>query len=245
MKRAALLFLLALTALAQQSGDIPSLEQRVRNENWNNILDYSGSSNDQRNQIRYRTRFWLKTPLTSNIEVAVGLNQETNQIINGQNHFDEVDFETAYVQVNRLFSNRLSLRVGRQNLMRGEGFILLEGNPWDGSRTIYHNAAVLSYASKKGTLDFIGIYDPSYDRFLPRFHDQHRLLQEWTESALGSYYTRKITAPSSNPTATPTPAAPVSFINCPAASPPPASSPSSAAASTPALPSPVGAAIVI
>lgn len=196
MKRAVLLLLCAVSAHAQQNGERPSLEigveQRVRNENWNNIFDWSDSSNDERNQIRYRTRFYAKIPVSSNIEFAVGLNQETNQILGSKNHFDEIEFETAYLQVNRLFSKRLSLRVGRQNLIKGEGFILLEGNPWDGSRTIYHNAAVLTYTSKNSTLDFIGILDPAYDRFLPRFHDQHRLLEEWNECALGAYYTRRI-----------------------------------------------------
>ena len=201
MKRVALLMVLAAVAAAQQPAEKSpveiGVEQRVRNENWNNIFDWSASTDDQRNQIRYRTRFWAKIPVSSNIEFAVGLNQETNQIVGSKNHFDEIDFETAYVQVNRLFSDRLSLRVGRQNLMKGEGFIVLEGNPWDGSRTIYHNAAVLTYTSKKATLDFIGILDPAYDRFLPRFHDQHRLLQEWNESALGMYYTRKVSAKTS------------------------------------------------
>lgn len=195
MKRAALLLVMAASAAAQQSAEKPSVEigveQRVRNENWNNIFDWSDSTDDQRNQIRYRTRLWAKVPVSSNFEVAVGLNQETNQIVGAKNRFDEIDFETAYLQVNRLFSNHLSLRVGRQNLMKGEGFILLEGNPWDGSRTIYHNAAVLTYATRKSTLDFIGIYDPAYDRFLPRFHDQHRLLQEWNESAVGAYFTHR------------------------------------------------------
>ncbi|MBI4892731.1 MAG: hypothetical protein HY821_19055 [Acidobacteria bacterium] len=200
MRRTALL-LVAASAAAQQTTAPPSeekppieigFEQRVRNENWNNILDWSDQTNDQRNQIRYRTRLWTRIPVTTNIEFAVGINQETNQIIGADNHFDEFAFETAYVHINHFFSKRLSLRVGRQNLMKGEGFILLEGNPWDGSRTIYHNAAVLTYNSKNSTLDFIGIYDPAYDRFLPRFHDQHRLLEEWTESALGTYYIRNL-----------------------------------------------------
>jgi len=167
------------------------VEQRVRSENWNNIFDWSNSTDDQRNQIRYRTRFWAKIPLGTNFELVTGLNQETNQIIGRDNHFDEVIFETAYLDVHHLFSNKLSMRVGRQNLMKGEGFLLLEGNTMDGSRSIYHNAAVISYNSGKSTLDFIGILDPAYDQYLPRIHNQHRLLQEWDESALGAYYTNK------------------------------------------------------
>jgi hypothetical protein len=190
MKRLPLVLLLLARVWAQSDPAVEvGVEQRVRNENWNNISDWSDSTNDQRNQVRYRTRLWTKIPVSDNFEFVVGLNQESN-VINGRaNRFDEIVFETAYVDVKRLFHKSLSLRVGRQNLMKGEGFLLLEGNPWDGSRTIYQNAAVLTYTRKKSTLDFIGILDPAYDSQLPRIHDQHRMLQEWDDSALGAYYT--------------------------------------------------------
>ncbi len=35
-------------------------EQRVRTEDWNNLFDFSDNMDDQRNQIRYRTRLWGK-----------------------------------------------------------------------------------------------------------------------------------------------------------------------------------------
>lgn len=166
-------------------------EQRTRNENWNNLFDWTDATDDQRNQIRWRTRFWAKIPVSETIDVVAGLNQETNQINGKDNKLDEVIFETAYVDFKKLFVKGLALRVGRQNLMRGEGFVLFEGNPWDGSRTIYNNAAVLSYTYKKSTLELIGILDPSRDRFLPVMHNQHRLLQEWDEQAVGAYYTNR------------------------------------------------------
>ena len=166
-------------------------EQRVRNENWNNIFDYRDATDDERGQVRYRTRLWVKAPLTANIDFSLGLAQETNQIFqpHAPTHMDEGMFETAYVDVKRLFVKGLSLRVGRQNLIKGEGFLILEGNPWDGSRSIYHNAAVLGYERGKAKLELIGIFDPRMDRFLPRFNDKAHQLIEWNESALGAYYT--------------------------------------------------------
>lgn len=107
------------------------------------------------------------------------------------NKFDEVVFESAYVDFRRLFVKGLSLRVGRQNLMRGEGFLLFEGTSGDGSRSIYFNAVDLAYTRKKSTLEFIGILNPVYDRFLPRIHDQRKPLQDWDEQAVGTYYTDK------------------------------------------------------
>lgn len=166
-------------------------EQRVRNENWNNILDYKSAIDDERGQVRYRTRLWLDTSLTPKIDLRVGLAQETNQIFQPRTptHFDEVIFENAYVDIRKLFVRGLSLRFGRQNIARGEGFLLLEGDPWDGSRSVYNNAAVLAYERGKSKIELIGIYDPAVDHFLPRIHNLHRTLVEWNESALGAYFT--------------------------------------------------------
>ena len=164
-------------------------EQRVRNENWNNIFDYSNQADDEREQIRYRTRGWLKLPLSRNIDLFTGMMQETNQKLGKDNQFDEVVFESLYLDFRHLFTKGLSFRVGRQNLMRGEGFLLFEGNPGDGSRSIYFNAANLSYEFRKSRIELIGILDPSRDRFLPRINDQHKVLQDWDDQALGAYYT--------------------------------------------------------
>jgi hypothetical protein len=190
-----ILFVLCLSAAGQPAGNgrKPSFEfgfeQRVRNENWNNILDYGDSQDDEREQIRYRTRVWMKAPVSSSVDFFAGLNQETTQRMGKVNKFDEAMVESAYLDFKRLFVDGLALRVGRQNLMRGEGFLLFEGTPGDGSRSIYYNAADLSYTRKKSTIELIGILNPTYDRFFPRIHDQRRQLQEWNEQALGVYYT--------------------------------------------------------
>ena len=164
-------------------------EQRVRNENWNNILDFNDAKDDQRNQIRYRTRVWANVPFTNNITIAVGLNQETNQKVGQVTHFDEVLFETAYIDIKKLFVKGLSFRVGRQNIIRGEGFLFLDGGPGDGSRALYSNAASLTYSYRKSQVELLGIWNPREDRFLPDWHDVHKVLQDWDEQALGTYYT--------------------------------------------------------
>jgi hypothetical protein len=164
-------------------------EQRVRNENWNNLFDFSGDTDDEREQIRYRTRLWSKMPLSPNVDFFVGLNQETNQKFGKVNRFDEVVFDNAYLDFKQLFLKGLSLRVGRQNLTKGEGFLIFEGNPGDGSRSIYFNGFDLAYTRKKSQVELIGILNPREDRFLPRIHNQHKLLQNGDEQALGLYYT--------------------------------------------------------
>lgn len=200
LRRSLLIFVLASASssslLSQTAGERTlewGFEQRVRNENWDNIMDCNDSLQDLRNQIRYRTRLWTNIPVSNDIDFYVGLNQETNQIVRTRAPWrvDEVIFENAYVDFKKLFVKGLSLRVGRQNLIRGEGFLLLEGNPFDGSRSIYFNAANLAYSWKKSKLELIGILNPRQERFLPHFNDRRRPLIEWDEQALGLYYTDK------------------------------------------------------
>ena len=195
MNRVIILILCAALRLCGQSENGRAIEfgfeYRIRNENWNNLFDFNDSLDDQRVQVRHRGRVWMKAPATSNVDVVMGLNQETNQILTPDRPFqqDETVFETAYVDFKKLFVKGLSLRVGRQNLIKNEGFLMLEGSPGDGSRTVYFNAAVLGYSWKKSKLELMGISNPRTDRYLPRIHDRRKPIFDWGEQAIGSYYT--------------------------------------------------------
>ena len=179
--------------IAQPAAEPPVIEagfeQRVRTEDWNNIFDFSRHLDDEREQIRYRTRGWVKVPVTTSIDLFVGMEQETNQKLGHDNNFDEIVFENLYLDFKHLFAKGLSLRIGRQNLMRGEGFLLFDGTAGDGSRSLYLNAVNLAYEFRKSRIELMGILDPSRDRMLPVLHDCHKVLQDWDDQALGAYYT--------------------------------------------------------
>jgi len=185
---------LALPAGAQTPPPEPSVieagvEQRVRNEHWNNLFDFSHKTDDEREQIRYRTRAWARLPLLSTVDLFVGLDQETNQKLGKDNQVDEVVFENLYLDFRRVFAKGLSLRVGRQNLVAGEGFLLRDGTPGDGSRSLYLNAATLAYEFRQSRLELIGILNPSRDRMLPVLNGCAKLLQDWDDQAVAAYYT--------------------------------------------------------
>ena len=181
---------LGLTVQAQEPGEARfGIEQRVRNENWNNLFDFNKAADDQRNQIRYRSRGWAELPIGSDMVFTIGMESETNQKWGVKNSVDEAIFESLNLYIRKLFINGLSLKVGRQDLMRGDGFILTEGTPGDGSRSTYFNAADLAYTFGKSKIEAIGILNPRQDRMLPRINDQHKYLQDWDDQALGLYYT--------------------------------------------------------
>src|SRR5581483_8462178 len=115
--RSAVLFLFTgvLLALLPNAGHAQSaagrlligVEQRFRSDDWNNVLDMSDAANDQRDQLRDRTRLWMNFPATSNIDVCVGLAMENTQRVGSVRHFDEAYFDQAYVHFHRLFTKGL------------------------------------------------------------------------------------------------------------------------------------------
>lgn len=174
-------------------------EERIRTENWDDIIDHNAanhgtSKTDLRHQWRFRTRVWAKVTLGSRAEFAVGLNNEskTQTKTDAAPELplvrDETIFETLYFDFKP--SRKLSARIGRQNVMKGDGFILFDGTSGDGSRTAYMNAAVVGYAfSPKSKLEVLAISNPSLDDYLPIVTDKKKRLTEWDEQLAGLYYT--------------------------------------------------------
>jgi hypothetical protein len=177
----------AVTPLFQYGFD-----ERVRVEHWNNPYDFSSTKDDERLQYRFRTRMWFQVPLgTPDAEIYVRVANEFKRQTVPDIKFnnDEVFFDNLYLNLKKTFIPGLSLRVGRQDIQRGEGLIISDASAVDGSRSNYFNAAVFAYSWKKSKVELMGILDPRQDRFLPIGHNQHKYLNEWNEQAVGLYYT--------------------------------------------------------
>jgi hypothetical protein len=191
------LMTLALTALAASAASgTPSarrlelgFEERVRTENSDNNTDFSQKTVDASHQWRFRTRAWAKWTAGANTELGIGLNHENRKRTTPRTALtlDEIVIENLYLDYR--FTDGASIRVGRQNLARGDGFILADGGPGDGSRTAYFNALDLGWTAGKSRLDLLVISDPYRDEYLPRIHDLRKSLIEWDENALGFYWT--------------------------------------------------------
>ena len=167
-------------------------DQRFRHENWNNIQDQNSLTNDEKSWHTFRQRLWLKVQLgTPDIEFYVRmLNQFTKTTTPSTPlNLDEVIFDNLYLSFKKTVIPGVSVKVGRQDLMFGEGFILMDGSATEGPRTSYFNAIDITYARKKSNLHLLGILDPRRDRFLPIINKQPKNLNEWDEQAVGLYYT--------------------------------------------------------
>jgi hypothetical protein len=163
-------------------------------EDWDDIVDHSGASDDFRTQVRFRSRLWASYRPSARLEAVAGIINENRTITEPDMAYNgrEVVFETLWVDWR--LGGGWAVRPGRQNLMRGEGFVLFDGSPLDGSRTAYFNALDVYRVFGKSKLELLAISDPRTDQYLPRFNEaekpsEQQRLVEWDERAVGAYLT--------------------------------------------------------
>ncbi|NWJ42447.1 MAG: hypothetical protein HXX12_15915 [Geothrix sp.] len=187
-------FATALLAQEPAPGFEVGFQERVRSESWDNLIDHRAAAADFRTQYRFRTRAWAVVPLDANLTFAAGLVNENRKVArpdvaaNGR----EVIFETLYLDWR--MDPSWSLRAGRQTLMRGDGFVLMDGGALDGSRTGYVNALDLAWTGGEAKVELLAISDPFRDKYLPRLNatdnpKERQLLNERDEAALAVYGT--------------------------------------------------------
>ena len=189
-------------------------EERIRSESWNNIQDFNNKTDDKRGNERFRTRFTINTAINENVDVNVRM---TNEFRNYRMpevayDYDEVFFDNLYVDFKKTPVKGLALRIGRQDIVKGEGLLFSDPSGPDGSRGSYTNAAVFTYSfpKRKAKLELLGILNPRRERFLPTvgtaqpvtwlavnpvggaaYKEENRQLQESDTQAVGLYYTDK------------------------------------------------------
>ncbi|MFA7173206.1 MAG: hypothetical protein WC340_07295 [Kiritimatiellia bacterium] len=118
------------------------------------------------NFFRFRSRLWGEAK-HENFRLYTRLANEMYDVARPHNSRkykapDEVVVDNLYLDANDLLGGWLDLRLGRQDLMYGAGRVLMDGTPFDGSRTIYMDAikATINFdREKKNTLDLLAIYN--------------------------------------------------------------------------------------
>jgi hypothetical protein len=171
--------------------------ERLRHEFWRNWKDMSDAGLDNRNFFRFKTSLWGQAEYEKFIMLYAKLTNEfrAHTYFGGTSgsfpdkksakkgyHFDinEVIFDNLYLDVKNFMDSPIDLRLGRQDFLGtyGEGFLLMDGTPNDGSRTFYFNAAKSSWRiDEKNTLDFIYINNPRDEEFLPAINRQEFVQQ--------------------------------------------------------------------
>jgi len=199
-----LVMILAISALAplraaDNGSANPRLKfyfwERVRQESWDNTMSLDEAAADTSSYVRLRTslgaewapsgawRLHLRLTNENRVYLAPKLDPRLKTDFN----VHEVIFDQLYVRWNSPGRQGLTATVGRFDMMLGEGFLVMDGGPLDGSRSGYFNALVLKAELETRRIEAHFVSNPARDDYLPVVNDQDQRLIEWKETGYGLY----------------------------------------------------------
>lgn len=190
-----LMFLFTLVVPAQQTQNDTqskfkfSFSERFRIETWDNSITLSSAANSGNTYNRNRSSLTGQWLPSEQFEIGVMLTNEFRYYFSPTNknfNFNEIFFDQLYAKYTETFG---SITIGRQNITLGEGFIVMDGGPLDGSRSGYFNAAKaeINIDRTKKLTGFIS-YVPQSDDILPVISSQDQQLLEQPEMGAGLYF---------------------------------------------------------
>jgi hypothetical protein len=188
--------LLAPVLATAQAGPPPKLRlifvERFRFETWDNAVNLDDTSNEGFAYTRNRTTLGLSWRAAPNVEVLGKLTNEFRVYLAPKNvpfSWNEVFFDNLYIKWRIPARRPFTITAGRQDLNFGEGFIIADGTPADGSRSYYFNALRVDAELRPGhTLTAFAHATEATDRYLPVINPVPRTLAEQPERALALYY---------------------------------------------------------
>jgi hypothetical protein len=193
---AALAALLAGLPVRAQVPPEPRLKlifvERFRFEAWDNAVNLDETADDATAYTRFRTTLGLIWRAAKNVEILGKFTDEFRVYLAPKSQafdWNEIFFDNLYVKWTVPGPAPVTITAGRQDINLGEGFVIAEGTPLDGSRSRYFNALRLDIGlAKDQTLTAFAHATETTDRYLPVINPAPRSLAEQPERALALYY---------------------------------------------------------
>jgi hypothetical protein len=187
---------------------------RLRQEYWENVVDFETLGKPDRDFFRLRSSLWGKVDFNQDLGIYGRITNEARYYLGNYKPFeiyspaagyqtsdsdrfdeDELVIDNLYFDLKNLFGLPIDLRIGRQDFagQYGEGLVIMDGTPGDGSRTNYFDAIKLTWRiNKDNSVDLIYLNDrqtdelpnlhPARSDYLAGYYDNERLLNisdEW------------------------------------------------------------------
>ena len=168
---------------------------RVRNEYFNGLLTLNQNKPlHEQDYFRFRARVWTTVTPVEDLSFFTRLTTEPREWVaqagyspyKGRSGIDMTEgmVDALNVQWKNILQQPAALSVGRQDIFLGDGWLVGEGTPYDGSWTTYLDSARLTYELKEQHTVFeaIGIIQDGYDDgWLPTINNQNRIETEQNE----------------------------------------------------------------
>ena len=148
---------------------------RARYEYLVNVFDAGLSGKDERSYFRFKFTAGLLADFNGAASAYLRIGNESRSYIHNaggstEYNINEFIIDNLYVTIPNIF-DILELKIGRMDLPLneyGEGFLIADGTPLEGSKSWYFNAVKAKLAlSESSNVEFIGIYNTRIDDILP------------------------------------------------------------------------------
>lgn len=181
---------------------IPALSfvftERIRQESSDNVTSLDESKTDSSVYVRFRTSLQAQWSFLAGFDLTVRLTNENRYYLAPKSdprikrNFDghEIFFDSLNLKWTKPAGLPFTLTVGRQDLQFGEGFLIMDGGPLDGSRSAYFNGVRADWLlNEKNTITGFYVYQPRTDSLLPVLNDWSQKMVEQIEEGFGLYWT--------------------------------------------------------
>ena len=162
--------------------------ERFRFEAWDNAVSLDDTADDGVAYSRNRTTLGLNWRAAKNFEILVKVTNEFRVYLAPKDrafNWHELFFDNLYVKWTIPGRLPFTITAGRQDINLGEGFVIADGTPGDGSRSYYFNAfRVDADLRKNHKLIFFLHAQKTTDRYLPMINERPQPLAEQPENAL-------------------------------------------------------------
>ena len=181
-----------------------SLDQRSGFVYGENIMRLDRSRTKNTNYWQYsrnRTRLGATFNVAEDVDINARIVWEwwaydKPSTMPDETNWSELIFDRLNVTVRNVFDEPLTVVIGRQDITLGNGWLIKEGSPGDGTRSFYFDAVRATYKpTDTKTIDLIYIhnYDDSNQWLHPIGHDQSQsLMNGYDQRAAILYFTDRI-----------------------------------------------------
>jgi hypothetical protein len=172
--------------------------QRIRIETSDNVTWLAADSLAGSSYLRNRTSLVALWKPIAKYEFGLKLTNELRYHFvpeKKKTEFDQLFVDQLYARFDSVGHQPLNVVLGRQNIDFGEGFVVMDGGPLDGSRSAYFNALRLDWTIwPSQTMTAVVAYQPRWDGLLPVLHEHNRYkaLIEQSELAFMLQYNRSL-----------------------------------------------------
>ncbi len=167
------------------------VQERARIESWDNATSLSRSANQANSYTRNRTSLAVTWKPVSALEAGLKLTNEFRTYfapLNKDFTWNEAFIDQAYARWTFTGPVGGAVTAGRQDIMLGEGFVMMDGTPLDGSRSSYFDGVRVDAAvSGTARLTAFAVDVPRIDRHLPVINPKDQLLTDTDTRGWGFY----------------------------------------------------------